>query len=106
MLRELGTQPNMPSGSSGHVVVVVGQVLQMTSQADGTARRWQRQGKCYCLLKAWAWPVRGHSEGSGGQQDTTSHMSPGPPEHPLARGWMNWSTLEGRLGLTLTSLST
>ena len=24
---------------------------------------------------------RGHSEGSGGQQDTALHMSPGPPDH-------------------------
>ena len=33
------------------------QVLQMTSQADGDARRWQRRGEGNCLLKAWARPV-------------------------------------------------
>ena len=49
---------------------------------------------------------RGHSKGSGGQQDTAPNMSPAPPEHPLACGWMNWSTFGGRLGLTLTSLTT
>ena len=33
------------------------QVLQMASQADGAARRWQRLGEGHCLLKAWAQPV-------------------------------------------------
>ena len=33
------------------------QVLQMASQADGAARRWQRRGEGHCLLKAWAQPV-------------------------------------------------
>ena len=33
------------------------QVLQMASQADGAARRWQRRGEGHCLLKAWARPV-------------------------------------------------
>ena len=29
----------------------------MASQADGAARRWQRQGQGHCLLKAWARPA-------------------------------------------------
>ena len=39
-----------------------------------------------------------HSEESGEQQDTASLPAPGPPGHPLARGWMIWRALRRRPG--------
>ena len=102
---------------AGHPTQLALRLLRPCGGGRGTGPADDIPGRWYCQEVAEAGKVllppqglgpasRGHSEGSGGQQDTTSHMSPGPPEHPLVGGWMNWSTLEGRLVLTLTSLST
>ena len=54
--------------------------------ADGILGRWC----CLEVAEAWRGALSpqglglasgGHSEGSGGQQDTRPHMSPGPPDH-------------------------
>ena len=80
--------------------------------ADGILGRW-----C-CLEVAEAWrgalspqglgPASGgHSEGSGGQQDTRPHMSPGPPDHlwPEA-GWTGapWGEDGNKILTSLSSL--
>ena len=107
MLRELGTHPTSPQApQASHVVGGMG-----AGPPDGIPGRWYCQevaeaGKVLLPPQGLGPASRGHSEGSGGQQDTAPDMSPAPPEHPLACGWMKWSTLGGKLGLTLTSLTT
>ena len=76
-LRELGAKPNWPSGSSG----------QPCGGGRGSRScRWCCQevaeaGRGSLTPQGLGPTSRGHSEGSGGHQDTASHMSPGPPDH-------------------------
>ena len=84
LLKEPGTQPNWPSGSSGwpcgggcgsrscrwhpRQMVLPGGGRGM-ERGTASSRPGPGQGG------------GGHSEGSGGEQDTIPHMSPGPPDH-------------------------
>ena len=78
----------------------------MASQADGAARRWQRQGQGHCLLKAWAQPV-------GATVKALEVIRTQPPTCPLGSqitAGLRLDELEhpgrGRPGLSLNSLST
>ena len=59
-----------------------------TGTADGIPGRWGCQevvevGRGSLPPQVLGPASRGHSKDSGGQQDTATLMSPGPPEHPL-----------------------
>ena len=50
--------------------------------------------------------LRCAGQGSGALQNTAPSLSPGPPDHPAAQGWVSWRAPRGGWGLPLTALST
>ena len=80
--REPGAKPNWPSGSSG---------WPCGGGYGSRSCRWHprqmvlpgggRGGERVTASSRPGPAIRGHSEGSGGQQDTDLHTSPGPPDH-------------------------
>ena len=81
-LREPGAKPKWRSGSSGR---------PCGGGCGSRSCRWHprqtvlpgggRGGERVTASSRPGPAIRGHSEGSGGQQDTDLHTSPGPPDH-------------------------
>ena len=106
-LREPGAKRNWPSGSSG---------CPCGGGCGSGSCRWHprqtvlpgggRGGRGSLPPQGLGPASRGHYEGSGGSTGHSLQHVPWAPRSLLVCGWMNWSTLGGRPGFTLTSLST
>ena len=102
-----GGQASNPTGpqppQAGHVVGGVG-----AGPAEGIPGGWCHQevaeaGRGSLPPQGLGLASGGHSEGSGGQQDTAPRMSPGPSDHRWSEaGWTEAPWGEGRVDSYLT----
>ena len=82
LLREPGGKRNWPSGSSGQPCGGgCGAGLADGIPGRRCCQEVAEAGRGSLPPQGLGPASRGHSEGSGGQQDTALHMSPGPPDH-------------------------
>ena len=95
-LREPGAKPKWRSGSSGR---------PCGGGCGSRSCRWHprqtvlpgggRGGERVTASSRPGPAIRGHSEGSGGQQDTALHIFPGPPDHRWSEAGLTGAPLRG-----------